>query len=157
MISSASPATAATSTSIKFVAIRDRLEHFPLSIIQLAMRVGVRAIFLNAGAAQIPFVGIHRPTVQGRVSGATVGPRSCGPRAMVQELTLPILLFAGLATRLATIPFLGMLAVIQIFVYPNAWAEHLVWGSILLFLLTRGPGVFSLDFAIARRLRARRS
>jgi putative oxidoreductase len=41
-----------------------------------------------------------------------------------------------------------MLAVIQLFVYPGAWSEHLVWGSILLFLLTRGGGTFSLDHAL---------
>jgi putative oxidoreductase len=51
----------------------------------------------------------------------------------------------GLATRLATLPLLGMLAVIQTFVYPNAWSDHLTWGSILLFLLTRGGGALSLD------------
>jgi putative oxidoreductase len=50
-----------------------------------------------------------------------------------------------------------MLAIIQIFVYPNAWAEHLVWGSILLFLLTRGAGVFSLDHLVARSSRYLRS
>ena len=50
-----------------------------------------------------------------------------------------------LATRLATLPLLGMLAVIQTFVYPNAWSDHLTWGSILLFLLTRGGGALSLD------------
>jgi putative oxidoreductase len=82
-------------------------------------------------------------------------PELAARMAMVQELTLPMLLFVGLATRLATIPFLSMLAVIQTFVYPNAWAEHLVWGSILLFLLTRGPGVFSLDHLIARKMRGR--
>jgi putative oxidoreductase len=38
-----------------------------------------------------------------------------------------------------------MIATIQLFVYPDAWPEHLVWGSILLFLLTRGPGAISLD------------
>ena len=37
---------------------------------------------------------------------------------------------------------------IQLFVYPDAWSEHLVWASILLFLLTRGPGAVSLDRAI---------
>ena len=37
---------------------------------------------------------------------------------------------------------------IQLFVYPDAWSEHLVWASILLFLLTRGPGAVSLDCAI---------
>lgn len=47
--------------------------------------------------------------------------------------------------RLATLPMLGMLLTIQLFVYPQAWPEHLVWGSILLFLLTRGAGAASLD------------
>jgi uncharacterized membrane protein YphA (DoxX/SURF4 family) len=46
--------------------------------------------------------------------------------ATVQELTIPILLFLGLATRIATIPLLGMIAVIQLFVYPDAYNEHLV-------------------------------
>lgn len=45
----------------------------------------------------------------------------------------------------ATLPLLGMVAVIHTFVYPNAWSEHLTWGSILLFLLTRGGGAISLD------------
>ena len=76
--------------------------------------------------------------------------------AMVQELTIPILLFLGLATRVATIPLLGMIAVIQTFVYPNAYNDHLVWGSILVLLLTRGPGVFSLDYLIERAVRTRR-
>jgi putative oxidoreductase len=49
-------------------------------------------------------------------------------------------------------PLLGMIAVIQIFVYPNTWIEHLVWSSILLFLITRGPGAISLDHLLARRL-----
>ena len=71
--------------------------------------------------------------------------------AMVQELTIPVLLFVGLATRVATVPLLGMIVVIQTFVYPNAWTEHLVWASILVFLLTRGPGAYSLDHLIARR------
>ena len=61
------------------------------------------------------------------------------------EFGCSILLALGLATRLATLPLLGMLAVIQTFVYPNAWSDHLTWGSILLFLLTRGGGALSLD------------
>lgn len=52
----------------------------------------------------------------------------------------------GLATRVATLPFLGMIAVIQTLVYPQAWVEHLTWVSILMFLLTRGPGAISVDY-----------
>lgn len=73
--------------------------------------------------------------------------------AMLQELTLPVLLFLGLGTRLATLPMLGMIAVIQVFVYPNAWVEHLTWASILAFLAVRGPGALSIDALIWRRVR----
>ena len=45
-----------------------------------------------------------------------------------------------------------MIVVIQIFVYPQAWTEHLLWASVLVFLLTRGPGPLSLDHLIERRL-----
>ncbi|HEU5321303.1 MAG TPA: DUF692 family protein, partial [Methylomirabilota bacterium] len=61
------------------------------------------------------------------------------------ELGCSTLLVLGLLTRLATLPLLGMLATIQLFVYPGAWSEHLVWGSILLYLLARGGGAVSLD------------
>jgi putative oxidoreductase len=54
----------------------------------------------------------------------------------------------GLATRAATVPMLGMIATIQLFVYPQPWPEHLTWMSILVFLLTRGGGTLSLDHAI---------
>jgi putative oxidoreductase len=74
---------------------------------------------------------------------------------MVQELTIPILLFLGLATRIATLPLLGMIAVIQTSVYPNAYNDHLTWGAILLLLLTRGAGVFSLDYLIDRYISRR--
>ncbi len=68
------------------------------------------------------------------------------------ELTFSTLLVVGLATRVATLPFLAMILVIQTFVYPQAWVEHLTWASILVFLLTRGPGAISLDHLIWRRL-----
>src|SRR5262249_46095905 len=45
---------------------------------------------------------------------------------------------------------LGMISVIQILVYPNAWPDHLLWGSILVFLLTSGPGSLSIDYLINR-------
>jgi hypothetical protein len=62
----------------------------------------------------------------------------------------------ALRLAVATLPFLGMIAVVQTFVYPQAWTEHLLWGSILVFLLTRGAGTLSLDHLVARRFRGRR-
>jgi putative oxidoreductase len=45
-----------------------------------------------------------------------------------------------------------MTLVIEIFVYPDAWPTHLSWAAILLPLIFRGGGAWSLD-AIMRRLR----
>jgi putative oxidoreductase len=39
-----------------------------------------------------------------------------------------------------------MTAVIEIFVYPDAWPTHLSWAGLLLPILARGPGKISLDW-----------
>ena len=72
--------------------------------------------------------------------------------AATTELSCPVLLFLGLATRLATLPLLGMTAVIGIFIYPEDWVEHLTWTTMLLLILIRGPGAFALDTLLLRRL-----
>src|SRR5207237_8048941 len=77
-----------------------------------------------------------------------LSPELAATMAATFELGCSVLLIAGLATRLATLPLLGMIAVIQTFVYPHAYSEHLTWASLLLFLLTRGAGPWSLDRAL---------
>ena len=134
--------------------LRDTLAQFPLSIIQLAGRIGVGATFFKAGLLKYRSWEFTVKLFQDEYRVPLLDPAVAAGIAMVQELTIPILLFVGLATRLATLPLLGMIAVIQTFVYPNAYNDHLVWGSILLLLLTRGPGVFSIDYLIDRRCRS---
>lgn len=65
--------------------------------------------------------------------------------ATLAEHALPVLLVLGLATRLSALGLLGMTAVIQIFVYPEAWATHGLWAACFLALIARGPGRLSLD------------
>ena len=65
-----------------------------------------------------------------------------------------MLIFFGLFSRLAALMLLGVVCVIQIFVYPENWAEHLLWASLLLLVLTRGAGGFSLDQVVERTLSA---
>jgi putative oxidoreductase len=130
--------------------LRQRLARFPLSIVLLAGRIGVGAVFFKAGLLKYRSWEFTVLLFRDEYKVPLLDPEVAARVAMVQELTLPILLFLGLATRLATLPLLGMIAVIQTFVYPNAYNDHLVWGSILVLLLTRGPGVFSLDYLIER-------
>jgi putative oxidoreductase len=68
------------------------------------------------------------------------------------ELSTPVLLVLGLFVRPAAAVLLGMTAVIEIFVYPEAWPTHLQWAAMLLILIARGGGALSVDRLIARYL-----
>jgi putative oxidoreductase len=71
--------------------------------------------------------------------------------AAFAEHFFPVLLVLGLASRFAALALLGMTAVIEIFVYPDAWPTHGVWATCFLVVIARGPGALSLDHLIARR------
>jgi putative oxidoreductase len=66
------------------------------------------------------------------------------------ELTLSTLVLVGLFSRLSVLGLFGMIVVIQIFVYPTAWPDHIQWIGFMIFILCRGPGAFSLDALIGR-------
>ena len=136
-------------------ALREHLARFPLSVILLAGRIGVGATFFKAGLLKYRSWEFTVKLFEEEYRVPLLDPEVAARIATVQELTIPILLFLGLATRPATIPLLGMIAVIQTFVYPDAYNEHPVWGSILVLLLTRGPGVISLDYLMGRMTRRR--
>jgi len=74
--------------------------------------------------------------------------------AATAEHVFPLLLLAGLATRLSASALLVMTVVIQVFVYPNAYPTHGLWAALLLYLMARGPGAVSLDRVIARHVQA---
>lgn len=69
----------------------------------------------------------------------------------VGEHLFPLMLFVGLGARFGALGLLVMTAVIQTFVYPGAWALHLLWATALLYIIIRGPGLLSIDHLIARR------
>ena len=124
------------------------LERVPLAPCQLLFRLAIAGVFFRAGLTKIaswePAVALFRDEYRVPV----LSPEIAAALATTFELGCSILLVVGLATRLATLPLLGMIAVIQLFVYPSAWPEHLTWASILLFLLVRGPGHLSLDYLV---------
>lgn len=134
----------------QLTSLTERLERFPLSVLQLAMRIGVGAVFFRSGLLKIDSWEFTIQLFRDEYKVPLLDPTLAAQAATIVELGVPPLLFAGLATRLATLPLLGIIAVIQVFVYPNAWSDHLMWASALLLVLTRGPGFFSLDHLIVR-------
>ena len=134
--------------------VRAWLARFPFSIVQLAMRLGVGLAFFNAGLLKYRSFDYATQLFQEAYKVPLLAPAVAARTAMINELTCSLLLLLGLATRLATLPLLAMILIIQI-VYPTAWPDHVLWGSILIFLLTRGPGPFSIDYLIERYFQKR--
>ena len=133
-----------------FVTGRHWLERFPMAIILLAMRIGVGSVFFKAGLLKYQSFEFAVKLFEDEYKVPLLSPALAARITMFNELTWPVFLFLGLATRFATLPILGSIAVMQLFVYPSAWTENLVWTSILLMLITRGAGALSLDFVIDR-------
>ena len=80
-----------------------------------------------------------------------LAPEFAAHLATYAEHLFPILLVLGLFTRLSALALLGMTAVIQLFVYPDAWPTHLSWAALMLYLIGRGAGPVSLDRAFGVR------
>ena len=123
----------------------DGLGRFPLPLLQLLFRLAVATVFLKAGLNKLSSWELTVQLFADEYKVPVLSPELAAAMATTFEMSCSLLLILGLATRLATLPLLGMIAVIQTFVYPGAYAEHLTWASILLFLLTRGGGRWSLD------------
>jgi len=132
--------------------IRDWLEAVPYSLLAIPLRLGVAWIFWSS--AQVKLINWQR-TIElfaDEYRVPLLPPEIAAAMALSIEIACPILLVLGLFTRLAVLVLLGMTAVIQIFVYPEAWPTHLQWAAMMLVLLCRGAGAFSLDRLLWRRL-----
>mgnify|MGYP001616657249 CR=1 FL=1 len=153
MIGMARPASAFERIVAYGTSLVALLERFPAALMQLAFRLSVGLVFFKSGLLKIESWQFAVLLFRDEYKVPVLSPEFAATIATTFELACPVLLFIGLATRIATLPLLGMIAVIQAFVYPQAWSEHLMWASILAFLLARGPGPISLDAVIVRRLR----
>ena len=80
-----------------------------------------------------------------------LSPELAAQLALLAETFFPILLIFGLASRLSSTFLLVMTIVIQVFVYPSLWHEHMIWMTILLLIILRGGGKLSLDHVIVEK------
>jgi putative oxidoreductase len=139
-----------TSLAVRFHQTIALLDRFPPSLLQLMFRVAIAAVFWSSGLTKIASWDSTIALFRDEYMVPLLPPEIAAAWSAAFELSCSPLLVLGLATRLATLPLLGMTFVIEVFVYPEYWTQHLMWASVLLFLLTKGPGVLSLDHYIER-------
>lgn len=128
------------------------LGRFPLALIQLFLRIGIAGTFFKSGLNKIQSWDTAVSLFAEEYKVPVLPPELAAALATAAELACPVMIALGLLARLGAAALLGMTLVIQVFVYPENWVEHLLWASALLYILTRGPGALSIDAQIAKRV-----
>jgi len=121
----------------------------PPALQLLLARLGIGAVFFLSGRTKVQGWLTIKPFTyelfRTEYKLPLISAELAAPLATYAEHLLPLMLLLGLGTRYAALALLGMTAVIEIFVYPNAWPTHLLWTAALLPLIAQGGGKWSLD------------
>lgn len=132
------------------------LERVPFAIAPLLMRFGMGLVFWRSAQTKLASWDTTLLLFREEYRVPLLPPELAAYLATAVELTAPILLFVGLATRLGASAMLAMTLVIQFFVYPQSYPDHLLWAGPLLYLILRGAGMLSIDQLIHRRFMSTR-
>jgi putative oxidoreductase len=138
------------------IAALDRIPYWPIA---LSARVFPAAVFWQSGQTKVTGFSLKPSAIvlfEDEYRLPLIDPGVAATAAALAEHLLPVLLVIGLASRLSAAALLLMTAVIEVFVYPDAWPIHGVWATCFLLVIARGPGLLSLDHLIARRYSWRR-
>jgi putative oxidoreductase len=120
----------------------------PHDLVALAARVFPAVVFWQSGRTKVEGLTIKDSTwflFQDLYALPLIPPAWAAVMATVAEHVLPVLLVLGLLSRFSALGLLAMTAVIQIFVFPEAWVTHGLWAAALLIVAAQGPGRLSLD------------
>jgi putative oxidoreductase len=121
-------------------------------LIALSCRIALAAIFWQSGRTKVTgWLTVTDSAIalfETEYALPLVPPVLGAHMAAYAEHFFPVLLTLGLFTRFGALGLLGMTAVIQIFVYPQAWPTHLSWAALMFYLLAHGGGRYSLDRAL---------
>jgi putative oxidoreductase len=158
-----SDAMGGVAASAQYHALTDRLvalmaRCLPERLLLLVARLGIASVFYLSGRTKVDgFLHITDATYslfETEYQLPLLSPYIAAHAATYAEHLFAILLVLGLGTRIAALGLLGMTLVIEIFVYPDAWSTHLSWAAILLPLIARGGGAWSLDALLCRGRRS---
>lgn len=135
------------------------LDAIPYSLLALVARAAAFTVFWRAGTSKLSDWNATLNLFEYEYRVPLLPPDLAAYLAAGLELGGSVLILSGLLTRVSALVLTGMVAVIQLTVYPMAWPDHLQWLAFLLLLIARGGGRWSLDALfpfLFLRLRSRR-
>jgi len=129
------------------------------SIVLLMTRVALGLIFWRSYETKVEegtllqISEVQYFIFENEFAGLPLSPDLAVPLTVYAEFLFPILLIIGLFSRFSAAALAVMALVIQIFVFPT-WAHFFGWDITVLALagiiISRGPGVISLDAILGR-------
>ena len=145
------------STLINWLEAGRRLaERIPYSLVALLARLAVASVFWRSGQTKVEgFLHIKDNTFflfAEEYKVPLLPPDAAAYLTTFAEHIFSVCLVVGLASRLSALGLMLMTLVIQLFVYPDGWPEHILWFAVLLLILARGPGAISLDHLVWSRV-----
>ena len=127
------------------------LDAIPYSLVALIARGAICSVFWRSGTEKLADWSATLALFENEYHVPILPPHVAAYMAASTELSCSVLVMIGLLTRVSTLALLGMTAVIQTFIYPEAWPTHIQWLAAMALLIARGPGAFSLDALIGRK------
>ena len=127
------------------------LDRLAAPLYLVLIRIWMAEIFFSSGLTKIRNFDNTILLFEFEYQTPLLSPALAAYLATLFELVCPVLLVAGLATRLATIPLILMTAVIQLTYLQHI--DHLYWLLLLGLMLLHGPGQLSLDHLLMQWLR----
>ncbi len=156
------PSAGVLSSAIGFV---DRIERMlvaaaPPSLVQLVLRVALAVPFWRSGILKWDgFLRLNDTAVtlftdefMLHLPGGPYpypAPATMAFLSGCAEITFPVLLVLGLATRFAALGLLFMTLIVELTV-PDGWPVHITWAAMALAIIACGPGRLSVDYLIRR-------
>ncbi|MCO5975931.1 DoxX family protein [Ideonella oryzae] len=122
---------------------------------QLAARCYVGSVFFRSGLTKLRDWDTTLALFQDEYHVPLLPPEVAAVAGTTGELALPVLLVLGLAGRFAAagLSVVNVVAAISLVdIAEAALTQHQFWGSLLLALLLWGPGGWSVDAWLRRRL-----
>jgi putative oxidoreductase len=133
---------------------RSLAERIPYSAVALVSRFALASVFWRSAQTKVNGFSIREETFflfRDEYKVPLLPPDLATYLATIGEHVFSVLLLIGLASRLSALGLFGMTMVIQLFVFPDGWPEHILWIALQLLIIARGPGVLAADHLVWNR------
>ena len=124
-------------------------------LLLLGFRLYVARVFFLSGLTKIHDWSVTLALFTNEYHVPVLPPALAAAMGAATELSMPVLLALGLATRFGAFVlfFFNIIAVVSYAALPDiAIKDHILWGTMILVILLCGPGKISLDYLLGQRL-----